>query len=311
MFSRLYRLFSDTPEYKMPPVRGKVVYDAPLAKRTWLGVGGDADVLFEPADEDDLKFFLEARGNIPVTVLGGGSNVLIRDGGIPGVVIVLGEGFNTISIDGDLIRCGGAVRDGDLAKAAYEAGLSGFEFLACIPGTLGGAVRMNAGANGSCIADRLVSMSGWELSGTKIEMTRDEIPFDYRTNDLPGGWIFTEIILKGIPENKQNIQKLMTEYRKIREKSQPRGVRTAGSMFKNPVGLKAWQLIEKAGCRGLRIGDAVVSEKHANFFVNVGDATAQDFEDLIETVRQRVWKTSEIMLEPEVRLMGVKTKDSG
>lgn len=292
----------------MPPVRGRVTENAPLAQLTWLGVGGPAEVLFEPADKDDLAFFLKAKVNTPVTVIGGGSNLLIRDGGIPGVVIRLTSGFKKILVDGDKIICDAAVKNTEIAQAALEAGLSGFEFMVGIPGTIGGAVRMNAGAHGGCVADRLVELNGLEQSGAEISLTRDEIPFGYRENALPAGWIFTDVVLKGVPDTKESISARMTEFKKLRKQNQPTGVRTAGSMFKNPVGLKAWQLIEKAGCRGLRVGDAIVSEKHANFFVNLGKATARDFETLAETVQKRVWETSEINLEWEVRRVGVKPK---
>lgn len=292
----------------MPPVRGRVTENAPLAQLTWLGVGGPAEVLFEPADKDDLAFFLKAKVNTPVTVIGGGSNLLIRDGGIPGVVIRLTTGFKKICVDGDKIICDAAVKNTEIAKTALEAGLSGFEFMVGIPGTIGGAVRMNAGAHGGCVADRLVELNGLEQSGAEISLTREEIPFGYRENALPSGWIFTDVVLKGIPDTKESIAARMEEYKKLRKQNQPTGVRTAGSMFKNPVGLKAWQLIEKAGCRGLRVGDAIVSEKHANFFVNLGKATARDFETLAETVQKRVWETSEINLEWEVRRVGVKPK---
>lgn len=292
----------------MPPVRGRVTENAPLAQLTWLGVGGPAEVLFEPADKDDLAFFLKAKVNTPVTVIGGGSNLLIRDGGIPGVVIRLTSGFKKICVDGDKIICDAAVKNTEIAQAALEAGLSGFEFMVGIPGTIGGAVRMNAGAHGGCVADRLVELNGLEQSGAEIRLTRDEIPFDYRENALPSGWIFTDVVLKGVPDTQESIAARMTEFKKLRKQSQPTGVRTAGSMFKNPVGLKAWQLIEKAGCRGLRVGNAIVSEKHANFFVNLGGATARDFETLAEEVQKRVWETSEINLEWEVRRVGVKPK---
>lgn len=292
----------------MPAVRGQVVENAPLNKMTWLGVGGPAEILFTPADSDDLEYFLTNQPGAPLTVIGGGSNLLICDGGIPGIVVHLGKTFNTVKIEGDRIICGAGAKNMEIAKAALEAGLSGFEFLCGIPGTLGGSIRMNAGAHGRSVADVLDELTAFDIIGKKIVLQRNEIPFDYRTNALPDNWIFTGAILKGAPENKENIQKRMTEYRQIREKAQPTGVKTAGSMFKNPIGLKAWQLIEKAGCRGLKVGGAMVSEKHCNFFINTGKATAQDFETLGETVQRRVYETSEITLEWEVRRIGVKTK---
>lgn len=311
MLSFLKNLFQSSSSHikqQMPELRGEVIENAPLGKMTWLGVGGPAEVLFYPADEHDLSLFLAAGLNVPTTVIGGGSNLLIRDGGIPGVVIHLGKTFTELKVEGETIRCGAAVKNSEVAKAALDAGLSGFEFLSGIPGTVGGAVKMNAGAHGSSISDVLQELTALEGNGTKIAVLRNEIPFDYRNNALPNNWIFTEVIFKGTPENKENIQKRMTEYKQIRESSQPIGVRTAGSMFKNPVGLKAWQLIEKAGCCGLKVGDAMISEKHCNFFINTGKATAQDFETLGETVQKRVFENSNIMLEWEVRRIGVKTK---
>lgn len=310
MFSLLKHIFTGEPELEelMPAVRGQVVADAPLNKMTWLGVGGPAEVLFTPADIDDLEYFLANQPNAPLTVIGGGSNLLIRDGGIPGVVVHLGKTFDTIAVDGDKITCGAGAKNMEIARIAMEAGLSGFEFLCGIPGTLGGSIRMNAGANGRSASDIVEELTAFDIIGKKIVLPKTEIPFDYRTNSLPDNWIFTGAVLKGTPENKENIQKRMAEYRQIREKSQPIGTRTAGSIFKNPLGLKAWQLIEKAGCRGLKQGGAMISEKHCNFFINTGKATAQDFETLGETVQKRVFDTSEIMLEWEVRRIGVKTK---
>lgn len=310
MFSFFKRFFSNESSLKqlMPAVRGQVAENAPLHKMTWLGVGGPAEILYTPADTDDLEYFLTNQPGAPLTVIGGGSNLLIRDGGIPGIVVHLGKSFNTIRVDGDKIVCGAGAKNMEIAKTAMETGLSGFEFLCGIPGTLGGSIRMNAGAHGRSTADIIQEITAFDIIGKKMVLQRNEIPFDYRTNALPDNWIFTGAILKGMPENKENIQKRMTEYKQIREKAQPTGVKTAGSMFKNPIGLKAWQLIEKAGCRGLKVGGAMVSEKHCNFFINTGKATAQDFETLGETVQRRVYETSEITLEWEVRRIGVKTK---
>lgn len=310
MFSLLKHIFTGESDLEqlMPAVRGQIVSNAPLNKMTWLGVGGPAEVLFTPADTEDLEYFLANQPNAPLTVIGGGSNLLIRDGGVPGIVVHLGKTFNDITVNGDKIICGAGVKNIEIAKVAMEAGLSGFEFLCGIPGTFGGSIRMNAGANGRSTADIVEEITAFDIIGKKIVLTRNEIPFDYRENSLPDNWIFIGAVLKGTPENKENIQKRMAEYRQIREKSQPIGARTAGSIFKNPIGLKAWQLIEKAGCRGLKQGGAMISEKHCNFFINTGKATAQDFEMLGETVQKRVFETSEIMLEWEVRRVGVKTK---
>ena len=313
MFSFIKNLFGKSSGLMklMPEVRGSLTANAPLNNLNWLGVGGPAEILYTPADEEDLSWFLSARPNVPVTVMGGGSNLLIRDGGIPGVVIRLGKEFSKISVEGNRLICGTAAKNAEVAKAAADAGLSGFEFLAGIPGTIGGAIRMNAGAHGSEIKDILTEMSGVDGIGKKFRISKGEIPLEYRLNPLPVNWIFTGAVFEGRPENKENIQKRMAEYREIRERSQPVGVRTAGSMFKNPVGLKAWQLIDKAGCRGLRVGGAMVSEKHCNFFINTGKATAEDFETLAETVREKVFEASNIRLEWEVRRIGVASKRSG
>ncbi len=306
----LKNLFSKELSLKalMPPVRGTVLAEAPLAKRTWLGVGGNAEVLFMPSDSADLAFFLANHPDAPITVLGGASNMLIRDGGIPGVVIHLEKGFDNIEVKDNTLICGAGAKNAAVAKIAMLAGLSGLEFLAGIPGTIGGAVKMNAGAQGHCVSDILSQIKAIDTKGKNLTFQRNEIPFDYRTNALPNNLIFTKVIFQLTPENKQNIHNRMTQYKQIRENTQPQGVRTAGSMFKNPVGLAAWQLIEKAGCRGLKVGGAMVSEKHCNFFINTGKATALDFETLALSVQKRVYETSHIMLEWEVRCIGVKTK---
>lgn len=309
MFSFLFKKKFNFMDY-MPPVRGKIITNFPLSKLTWLGVGGPADILFEPEDKEDLMFFVEAKKNLPVTIIGGCSNLLVRDGGIPGVVVKLGKSFSNIELlEDNKIHCGCGAKNMELAQFAYEHNLSGFEFLSGIPGTLGGALRMNAGAFNSSISERVIQMEGIEPNnGQKITLTREEIPFDYRFNALPVGWIFTDAILSGIPEDKEKIKDKMNEFKEKRKAAQPQGVRTAGSVFKNPIGLQAWKLIEKAGCRGMRVGDAQVSEKHANFFINTGKATAMDFETLIQTVQNKVYETCNILLEPEVRCIGVKTK---
>lgn len=292
----------------MPLLRGKIIEDAPLAKKTWLGVGGPAEFLYIPADEQDLHYFLSTKPNLPLTVLGGGSNVLIRDGGIPGIVIMLEDGFNGIQVEGNCMRCGAAAKNAAVAQAALNAGLSGFEFLAGIPGTVGGALRMNAGAHGRAMQDVTLEIGIIDMNGRHSVVTKSELVFEYRKTALPDNWIFTKALFKGAPDSKENIKKRMAEYKAAREKAQPQGVKTAGSMFKNPVGLKAWELIDKAGCRGMRCGGAMVSEKHCNFFINTGDATANDLETLAQQVQKKVYDVSQIQLEWEVRRIGVKTK---
>lgn len=292
----------------MPLLRGKLTSSVPLAKKTWLGVGGPADYLYIPADEEDLSYFLSSRPNIPLTVLGGGSNLLIRDGGIPGIVLQLQHPFDQIAVKDNFIICGTAVKNMALAQAAADAGLSGFEFLSGIPGTVGGALRMNAGAHGRCMRDIVREVSFYDVNGTKSTVMQSELFFDYRQSAMPEDWIFIKTLLKGTPAPKEDILKKMEEYRTIREKNQPVGVKTAGSMFKNPVGLKAWELIDKAGCRGMSKGDAVVSEKHCNFFINKGNASANDLENLALKVQKKVFEKFQINLEWEVRRVGVKTK---
>ena len=292
----------------LPLLRGEIVRKAPLAKKTWLGVGGPADFLYTPADEDDLRYFLTARPNLPLTVLGGGSNLLVRDGGVPGIVLQLGAPFDKIEIEGDFIKCGTAVKNTALAQTALQAGLSGFEFLCGIPGTVGGALRMNAGAHGRCMRDVVREITVYDTNGRKSTATQSELFFDYRQSAMPENWIFIKALMKGTHAPEEDIIAKMNEYKALREQNQPMGVKTAGSMFKNPVGLKAWELIDKAGCRGMKRGDAQVSEKHCNFFINTGNATANDLETLALDVQKRVFDKFEIELEWEVRRVGVKTK---
>lgn len=290
----------------MPNVRGELKKDFPLAKQTWFGVGGPAEVFFIPKDKDDLAFFLSSIQNIPLTILGCGSNVLIRDGGIPGVVIKLGKEFSYIKVDGNDIICGAATRNGEIAKTALDAGLTGLEFLTGIPGNIGGSTKMNAGANGSDISKIIKSAVMIDNFGIQHILGKDDFIFNYRDTTIPIGWIFTEITLTGIPEEKTKIAETMNNIRAQRLETQPTNVKTAGSTFRNPEGLSAWKLIDKAGCRGLRLGGAMVSEKHCNFIINTGNATANDIEQLGENIRLKVMETCGIDLKWEIRKMGVK-----
>ena len=310
MLSWIRNLFTESFDLKqaMPLLRGKIDKNVLMAKKTWLGVGGNAEFLYTPADEDDLYYFLSTKPNLPLTVLGGCSNVLIRDGGIPGVVVMLGDAFKDVFVEGPFIRCGAFAKNTAIAQAALEAGLSGFEFLAGIPGTVGGALRMNAGAHGRAMQDITLEIGIIDTNGHQLTITKSEMVFEYRKTALPDNWIFTKALFKGVPDSKENIKKRMQQYKEAREKAQPQGVKTAGSMFKNPVGLKAWELIDKAGCRGMRLGGAMVSEKHCNFFINTGTATANDLENLALKVQEKVYDISQIQLEWEVRRIGVKTK---
>lgn len=290
---------------RLPPARGRVEADAPLSELTWFRVGGPAEVLFRPADAKDLSQFLKMLpADVPVTVIGLGSNLLVRDGGVPGVVVRMGKTFGAIERMGDVIRAGAGVSDINLAAFARDAGLGGLEFLRGIPGNLGGAVRMNAGAYGREIADVLVAAEAVDRAGNFHRVTRDELGFSYRRSTAPADWIFTAVELQGTPEDPAVIAAKMDAINAAREESQPLRTRTGGSTFKNPEGRKAWELIDAAGCRGLRIGGAEVSTKHCNFLINRGDATAADLEMLGEEVRRRVKEATGVTLEWEIRIVG-------
>lgn len=289
----------------LPDVRGRLEFDADIAKVTWFRTGGPADVSFRPADEEDLSAFLSGLDpSIAVTVLGIGSNLLIRDGGIRGVVIRLGKGFSGIQMSEDGIIAGAAAPDRNVALAAAKAGLAGLEFLTGIPGTIGGALRMNAGAYGREIKDILVAARAVDRSGRIHEISAGDMGLTYRHSSAPGDWIFTEARLTGTPGQAADIRAAMDEIDRTRAEAQPLKTRTGGSTFKNPPNEKAWQLIDRAGCRGLRIGDAQVSEKHCNFLLNTGQARAADIEALGEEVRRRVLETTGHSLEWEIKRLG-------
>ncbi len=296
---------------RMPTVRGRLQADVDLAQLAWFRSGGLADILFQPADVEDLADFLAALpGDISVTVIGAGSNLLIRDGGIRGVVVQLGAGFSDIEIDGDgFIHAGAAVMDVKLASAARDAGLTGLEFLRGIPGAMGGAARMNAGAFGGELKDIFVSAQGVDRQGRGREFTLSDAGFGYRKSAFPADVILTRISVRGRPGNRAAISARMAEIAAERSANQPVGARTGGSTFANPVdpnaaGRKAWELIDAAGCRGLRMGDAMVSEKHCNFLVNCGAATAADLEQLGEHVRARVLEVTGVALHWEIQRIG-------
>jgi UDP-N-acetylmuramate dehydrogenase len=291
---------------RLPPLRGKLTENAALSKMTWMNVGGPAEVLFEPADEQDLALLISHHLNIPTTLLGAGSNVIIRDGGVPGLVIHLGKNFSYCKVnENNTIECGASLLVMELAKTAQKNGLSGFEFLCGIPGSVGGALRMNAGAYGAEIKDILVSIRLINQKGEIKTIPMDAEFFRYRQNLLPSGWIFVGATFKGTPKNAEEILETMAGYKEMREKNQPVGVKTCGSTFKNPEGLQAWRLIDKAGCRGMKIGGAEVSQKHCNFLINTGKATAGDVEALGETIRKKVLESSGISLEWEVLRIGI------
>ncbi len=294
---------------RMPAVRGRLIANAPLGPMTWFRVGGPAEVLFRPADRDDLAAFLAARpADVPVTVIGVGSNLLVRDGGVPGVVIRLGRGFADISVvpgEPPRLVAGAGALDVTVALTARDAGIAGLAFLSGIPGTLGGALRMNAGAYGTEMKDVLDSADALDASGVLHRLPVGELGFAYRHCAVPEDWIFVSAVLRGAIGDPAAIAAEMTAIQAQREATQPIRTRTGGSTFANPPGAKAWELIDRAGCRGLRRGGAMVSDKHCNFLVNLGEATAADIEWLGEEVRRRVEQASGIRLDWEIRRIGV------
>ena len=295
-----------------PGLRGRMTANASIADTTWFRVGGPAQILFTPADVDDLADFLAVLpAAIPVTAIGLGSNLIIRDRGVPGIVIRLGgRAFNAIEVmeDSRLI-VGSAAPDAFVAKAAATAGVGGLAFLRGVPGSIGGALRMNAGAHGGEVKDVLIEAEGVDRSGAKRRFTNADMGFSYRHSQAPADVIFTHATLWGVPGDPDAIAAEMERITRAREASQPIREKTGGSTFKNPPGRKAWELIDKAGCRGLILGDAQVSEMHCNFLINRGAATAADLEALGEEVRRRVSETSGVALEWEIRRIGVAGAD--
>jgi UDP-N-acetylmuramate dehydrogenase len=292
---------------QMPDLRGRLLANQPVAELTWFRVGGPAQVLFIPEDEGDLAYALaNLPDDIPVVVLGLGSNVIVRDGGVPGLVVRLGRGFGEIAVEGTRLRAGTAVPDVKVARAAQEAGLAGLAFLRGIPGGIGGALRMNGGAYGREVKDALVEARAVDRSGCIHVLRNADMGYSYRHCGAPADYIFTQALFEGERGDPEIIAGEMEKITEAREATQPIKSRTGGSTFKNPPGKKAWQLIDAAGCRGLRIGDAQVSELHCNFLLNLGHATAADIETLGETVRRRVKENSSVELEWEIERIGVK-----
>jgi UDP-N-acetylmuramate dehydrogenase len=291
---------------RLPQVRGRFSENAPLAGITWFRVGGPAEVMYRPADIEDLQQFLAARPfEVPVTVIGVGSNLLVRDGGVPGVVIRLGRSFAEIASEGDRIRAGAGALDLNVARVAAEAGISGLEFLSGIPGAIGGALRMNAGAYGREMVDVVLAAETLDPGGNLHRLDNRALGLTYRHSSVPEDWIFIAALLAGSRGDRATILARLAEIRAAREASQPIRSRTGGSTFANPTGHKAWELIERAGCRGLSYGGAMVSEKHCNFLINTGSATAADIEALGEEVRRRVREATGIELRWEIRRIGV------
>ena len=291
---------------RLPAVRGRLTEQAPLAGITWFRVGGPAEVSFRPADPDDLAAFLQGKpADVPVTVIGVASNLLVRDGGVRGVVLRLGRAFATIEIDGSELTCGAGALDVNVAQAAARAGIGGLEFLVGVPGTIGGALRMNAGAYGREMKDVLVWAEALAPDGSRHRLHTDELQMGYRHCGVAEDWIFVAARLRGHPDDVAAVSRRMSEIQEARAESQPIRSRTGGSTFKNSPGERAWQLVERAGCRGLRRGGAQVSEKHCNFLINTGTATAADLEGLGEEVRRRVLEATGIELQWEIRRIGV------
>jgi UDP-N-acetylmuramate dehydrogenase len=291
---------------KMPALRGRLLPSQSLAELTWFRVGGPAQLLFMPEDEGDLAYFLE---NLPVeiavTVVGLGSNLIVRDGGVPGVVIRLGRGFSDVTVDDTRIRAGAAVPDVKVARVAQEAGIAGLAFMRGIPGGVGGALRMNGGAYGRETKDALIEARAVDRTGRIHVLNNGDMGYTYRHCSVPADYIFTQALYAGERGDPAAIAAQMDKITESREATQPIKSRTGGSTFKNPSGRKAWQLIDAAGCRGLKVGNAQVSEMHCNFLINLGGATASDIETLGETVRRRVKENSGVELEWEIERIGV------
>lgn len=285
--------------------RARLRQDVILAKTNWFGVGGSADWLFKPADVQDLSTFLNVLPrDMPVMVLGVGSNVIVRDGGIRGVVIKLGRGFTGIEIDDGLVSAGAAALDVHVADVACEHGLTGLEFLIGIPGTIGGAVRMNGGAYGSDMSQVCQKVELVQRDGTVVRRDASELDFRYRKSNIADGMIVTRAWMRGAAGDKAQIAARMKEISAAREETQPIRMRTGGSTFKNPQGHKAWQLVDAAGCRGLKMGGAQISELHCNFMINTGGATAADLEALGDAVIEKVKAHSGVTLEWEIKRIG-------
>ncbi|WP_343117036.1 UDP-N-acetylmuramate dehydrogenase [Ostreiculturibacter nitratireducens] len=306
---------------KLPEVRGTLTADRPLADLTWLRVGGPAEWLFQPADAEDLSQFLAALDPaVPVFPMGVGSNLIVRDGGIRAVVIRLGRGFNAITVEGNRVTAGAAALDAHVARRAAEAGVD-LTFLRTIPGAIGGAVRMNAGCYGTYVADHFVSAKAVARDGRVVTLTAEDLNFRYRQTDVPDGMVIIEATFEGERGDPAALEARMAEQLARRDASQPTKERSAGSTFRNPAGfsstgreddtheLKAWKLIDDAGMRGARLGGAQMSEKHSNFLINAGGATAADLEGLGEEVRKRVLQNSGISLEWEIMRVGEPAAD--
>jgi len=294
----------------LPKVKGKYLKNESLSKHTWFGVGGPAEIMYIPEDEDDLIFFLKNKpNNLPLFIIGGGSNLLIRDGGVPGVIIKLDSPFfKKVKIDDGKITCGAGVKNVELKKVFLENEIGGLEFLASIPGRVAGSLKTNAGCFGKEAKDVILEASIINYEGKKDTVSVSDFKLSYRDSCFPDDWIITSLTFKTEPSSKEEIKKVLDEHKEYRTKNQPYNQKTAGSTFKNPIGLKAWELIKNSGCDQLEIGGAKVSEKHCNFLINTGRATAKDIEELGETIIKKVKEKTSITLEWEVKRLGIKKK---
>ncbi len=300
-------------DLQIPTARGKLTANAPLAPLVWFKSGGTADWLFEPRDAEDLCAFLAALDPaVPVMALGLGSNLIVRDGGVPGVVVRLGKAFAQVEqVDPVTLRCGGGASGILVSSSARDAGIGGLEFLRSIPGTVGGFVRMNGGAYGREVKDILVECDVVTRNGERQTLDLPALGFTYRHSQLPDGAVVINATFRGHEDAPQVIQAEMDRISAAREASQPLRSKTGGSTFKNPEGAKAWELVDRAGCRGLTLGGAQVSEKHTNFLINTGDASSADIEALGEEVRRRVKADSGVTLEWEIQRVGRKSGEQG
>ena len=292
----------------LPQVRGKYQKDVPHSKHTWFGVGGPAEVMFHPADAEDLSFFLQNKPyNLPICLIGGGSNLLVRDGGIPGVVIKLDSpAFRKTSLKGNLLTCGAGVKNAELKKIILDNSLGGLEFLCSIPGCIGGSVKTNAGCFGREVKDIIVSAQIMDGQGEIKEIGVKDLMLSYRSSFFPDDWIILSLTLQTETSTQEEIKKKLEEQRAYRLKNQPHNAKTGGSTFKNPEGLRAWELIKKSGCAELQVGGAKVSDIHCNFLINTGHATAKDIETLGETIIQRVKQSTAVTLEWEIKRLGIQ-----
>lgn len=292
----------------LPQVKGQYIKNEPLSKHTWFGVGGPAEVMYYPADNQDLSWFMKNKPyNLPIFLIGSGSNLLVRDGGIPGVVIKLNSKFyHKWSLHEDTIICGAGMKNSELKKIMLDNNLGGLEFLVSIPGSLGGSVRTNAGCFGKELKDVLVSATIIDGNGEENEVNAGDFNLGYRSSFFPEEWIITAMTLKVFPQDAMETSRILAEHKDYRLKSQPINAKTAGSTFKNPDGLRAWELIKKTGSDKLIVGGAAVSDIHCNFLINTGNATAQDIESLGEEIIRNVKNSTSITLEWEIKKVGVK-----